>query len=119
MWQNGITKAVARLKNCLDTNLAAANSLKKMNTTITGRVICAGRIVDHNGDFFDGIMIETGVDELTDKSIPFYQNVVISPKKHIAIDVSNAKSALIDLIMHRPITDDQCREMSKAIETMP
>ena len=33
MWQNGITKAVARLKNCLDTNLAAVNSIEIMKPT--------------------------------------------------------------------------------------
>jgi len=50
-----------------------------MNTTITGRVICAGKLKDNNGDEFHGVMIETGKDELTNKAIPFYHNSAIIP----------------------------------------
>ena len=45
-----------------------------MNNTITGRVICAGRLKDNNGDEFHGLMIEC---ELENVAVPFYQDVII------------------------------------------
>jgi len=50
-----------------------------MNTTITGQVICAGRLKDNNGDEFHGVMIETGKEQLTNKAIPFYHHSAIIP----------------------------------------
>jgi hypothetical protein len=50
-----------------------------MNTTITGKVICAGRLKDSNGDEFHGVMIETGKDQLANKAIPFYHQSAIIP----------------------------------------
>jgi hypothetical protein len=49
-----------------------------MNNTITGRVICAGRI-DSNGYFFNGVMIDTGKDQLIGKPIPLYKDALILP----------------------------------------
>jgi hypothetical protein len=50
-----------------------------MNTTITGQVICAGRLKDNNGDEFHGVMIETGEDQLENKAIRFYHHSAIIP----------------------------------------
>jgi len=50
-----------------------------MKTTITGQVICAGKLKDNNGDEFHGVMIETGKDQLTNKAIPFYHHSAIIP----------------------------------------
>ena len=86
-----------------------------MNTTITGRVICAGRLVDNTGNFFDGIMIETGVDELRDKSIPFYQDVVICKENVTPIAVSDEKNNLIEHILRTQMTDANCRAMIETI----
>jgi len=46
--------------------------------TITGKIICAGRLKDNNGDEFHGVMIDTGKEELINKPIPLYQEVQIS-----------------------------------------
>jgi len=46
-----------------------------MNTNITGRIICAGRLKDNNGDEFYGMMIEC---DLRDRKVPYYQEVEIT-----------------------------------------
>jgi hypothetical protein len=45
-----------------------------MRNNITGRVICAGKLKDNNGDEFFGLMIEC---DLRDRAVPFYQDVEI------------------------------------------
>ena len=35
-------------------------------------------MLDNCGNYFDGVMIDTGKDELIDKPIPLYQSVVIA-----------------------------------------
>lgn len=45
-----------------------------MRNNITGRVICAGKLKDSNGDEFYGLMIEC---DLRDRAVPFYQDVEI------------------------------------------
>jgi hypothetical protein len=45
-----------------------------MRNNITGRVICAGKLKDSNGDEFFGLMIEC---DLRDRAVPFYQDVEI------------------------------------------
>ena len=50
-----------------------------MKITITGRVICAGKLKDGNGDEFHGVMIDTGKDQLTNKAIPFYHTCSLIP----------------------------------------
>ena len=87
-----------------------------MNTTITGQVICAGRLKDNNGDEFHGIMIETGKDALMNRAIPLYQDVCVRKSEGDWITISETKAALIDLIIHREIGDEGCRYFAKQIE---
>ena len=58
-----------------------------MNNTITGRVICAGKLKDNNGDEFHGVMVDTGKMQLTGKSIPLYIDASVIPATATADDV--------------------------------
>jgi len=42
--------------------------------TITGKIICAGRLKDNNGDEFHGVMIDTGINALMNNEIAFYKH---------------------------------------------
>jgi len=86
-----------------------------MNTTITGQVICAGRLKDNNGDEFHGVMIETGKEALKNRAIPLYQEVIVRKDDGYAIAVSNFKSALIDLILRVDMSDQCCKHIADEI----
>jgi hypothetical protein len=76
-----------------------------MNTTITGQVICAGRLKDNNGDEFHGLMIETGKDQLTNKAIPFYHQSAIIPFSSSAESVHEWLQTGISANQYRRLLD--------------
>jgi hypothetical protein len=88
-----------------------------MNTTITGKVICAGRLKDNNFDDFHGLMIETGIDELMNRAVPLYQDVQVIKNDGNYVVISDEKKQLIDLIVKENLDADQCRYIENVIET--
>lgn len=84
---------------------------------ITGRVICAGKLKDNNGDEFFGLMIEC---DLKDRAVPFYQDVEIVtaiadpapghpefPVVRLAVDPS--ASDPLKVAMDDPVENDRTR----------
>jgi hypothetical protein len=88
-----------------------------MNTTIKGKVICAGRLKDNNFDDFHGLMIETGIDELMNRAVPLYQDVQVIKDDGNYVVISDEKRKLIDLIVKENLDADQCRFIKDVIET--
>jgi hypothetical protein len=88
-----------------------------MNTTITGKVICAGRLKDNNGDEFHGLMIETGIDELMNRAVPLYQDVQVIKDGGNYVVIGDEKRQLIDLIIKENLDANQCGFIKDVIET--
>jgi len=92
--------------------------------TITGTVICAGKLKDNNGDEVRGILIEA---DLENKTVPFYKQVRITEidesgyekKEHDPNEprfpIGAEKSILIDLIIASDMTDANCTGIADAI----
>ena len=84
-----------------------------MKTNITGRIICAGRLVDNNGAFFDGLMIEC---ELSGMAIRFYREVsVMTIEDYPPFAIDDEKKKLIDHIIATDMTANNCRAMIETI----
>jgi hypothetical protein len=76
-----------------------------MRNNITGRVICAGKLKDNNGDEFYGLMIEC---DLRDRAVPFYQDVEIvtasadTARGHTELPLTAVQVASLNGLVNQP-----------------
>ena len=87
-----------------------------MNNTITGRVICAGRLKDNNEDEFYGLMIECNLQNV---AVPLYQNVFVCKDDGNAMAIDEEKKKLIDHIIQTKMSAANCRAMIELSQSSP